>query len=84
MAIEELQAGDMIYAANDIYNDGSIPDVAKGELIAASGCRGVLINVGHIEEDEEQSVYLVRFENKSGELMLPVGCWPQELTDQVC
>lgn len=82
MAIEALQPGDMIYAATDICNDGSIPDLATGELIAATGSRGVLINFGHLEEDEEQSVYLVRFENSGGELMPPIGCWPQELTDQ--
>jgi len=82
MAIEELQPGDMIYAASDIYNDGSHPDLARGELIAATGSRGVLINFGHLEENEDQSVYLVRFETSGGELMPPVGCWPQELTDQ--
>ncbi|HKI60983.1 MAG TPA: nitrogen fixation protein NifZ [Mariprofundaceae bacterium] len=81
MAIEQLQPGDMIYAASDIFNDGSLPDLPEGELIAASGSRGVLINSGHLEEDENQSVYLVRFEKGDGELSPPIGCWPQELTD---
>jgi len=82
MAIEQLQPGDMIYAATDIVNDGSIPDLPEGELIAASGSRGVLINFGHLEEDEDQSVYLVRFEDSDGNLSQAIGCWPQELTDQ--
>ena len=83
MAIEELQPGDMIYAASDILNDGSIPDIPEGALIAASGCRGVLINFGHLEENEAQEVYLIRFEDETGELGPAIGCWPQELTDQV-
>ena len=82
MMIEQLQPGDMIYAAIDILNDGSIPDLAEGELIAAAGCRGVLINTGHLEENEEQSVYLVRFENEQSELLPPVGCWPEELASE--
>lgn len=80
MSIEQLKPGDMIFAATDITNDGSIPDLNEGELIAATGCRGVLINTGHLEENENQSVYLIRFENADKELLPPVGCWPEELT----
>jgi len=80
LQIEQLQPGDMIYAATDILNDGSIPDVAEGELIAAAGCRGVLINTGHLEEDETKHIYLVRFDSNGGELLPAVGCWPEELT----
>ena len=82
LQIEQLQPGDMIYAASDILNDGSIPELAEGELIAAAGARGVLINTGHLEENEEQSVYLVRFEREGSELLPPVGCWPEELSAQ--
>ena len=81
--LEQLQPGDIIYAASDILNDGSIPDMPEGQLIAASGCRGVLINTGHLEENEAQSIYLVRFENDNSELGPAIGCWPQELTDKV-
>ena len=80
--IEQLQPGDMIYAATDILNDGSIPDIPEGEMIATAGSRGVLINTGHLEENEEQSVYLVRFEDAQSELLPPVGCWPEELSAQ--
>ena len=82
MTIEQLQPGDMIYAATDILNDGSVPDMPEGELIASSGCRGVLINTGHLEEDEDQSIYLVRFEDGNNDLSPPIGCWPEELSAQ--
>jgi len=81
--IERLQPGDIIFAATDIRNDGSVPDMEEGALIAASGCRGVLINSGHLEEDESQSVYLVRFEDADKTLLPAVGCWPQELTSEL-
>lgn len=80
MSIEQLQPGDIIFAATDIVNDGSMPEMAEGDLIAAAGCRGVLINTGHLEENEEQDVYLVRFEDAGKKLLPPVGCWPEELT----
>ena len=79
MTLEQLQPGDIIYAATDIFNDGSIPDMAAGEKIADSGCRGVLINTGHLEEDEDQTIYLVRFEDSNNGLSPAIGCWPQEL-----
>lgn len=80
MSIEQLQPGDIIFAATDILNDGSVPDMNEGELIATTGSRGVLINFGHLEEDESQQIYLVRFEDNRKELLPPVGCWPEELT----
>jgi len=82
MTIEQLQPGDMIYAATEVLNDGSLPDMDDGALIASTGCRGVLINTGHLEEDESKSIYLVRFEDAAGELQPPVGCWPEELSAQ--
>lgn len=82
MTIEQLQPGDIIYAATDITNDGSLPELDQNELIAPVGSRGVLINTGHLEEDEDQSIYLVRFENSNKELLPPIGCWPQELSSE--
>jgi len=81
--LERLQPGDIIYAATDIKNDGSVPDMETDALIATSGCRGVLINSGHLEEDESQSVYLVRFEAEDKTLLPAIGCWPQELTSEL-
>jgi nitrogen fixation protein NifZ len=75
----QLGPGDLVYAASDIYNDGGIPDLAEDALIAAAGTRGVILNIGHLEEDPERELYLVRFEGKGAELGPPAGCWPEEL-----
>jgi len=79
--LEELQPGDIVYAAADIYNDGTMPELDEEMLLATSGCRGVLINSGHLEEQPEQALYLVRFEIESG-LGPAIACWPEELTVQ--
>ena len=79
MKLEQLQAGDIVYAAADIFNDGSIPGIAENSIIAKKGSRGVLVNTGYLEENEDQAVYLVRFESESQELGNPVGCWPEDL-----
>ncbi|OIQ02860.1 MAG: nitrogen fixation protein NifZ [Zetaproteobacteria bacterium CG06_land_8_20_14_3_00_59_53] len=80
VGLEQLQPGDIIYAATDIYNDGSIPDMPEKEIIASAGTRGVLINTGHLAEDESQAIFLVRFEDGHSRLSPAIGCWPQELT----
>jgi nitrogen fixation protein NifZ len=80
MTLSELQSGDLIFAAAPIHNDGGIPDLAEDALIAAPGTRGMLVNIGHLEEDPEQTIYLVRFEDAEGELGPPVGCLPEELS----
>jgi nitrogen fixation protein NifZ len=82
MNLKELQPGDIVFAATNIYNDGSIPDLAEGASIAISGTRGVILNTGHLEEQPEKDLYLVRFEDESKELGPPVGCWPDELKIQ--
>jgi len=82
MALSELQSGDIIFAATAIYNDGGVPDLPEDALIAEAGTRGMLVNIGHFEDDPNQEIYLVRFEDAAGELGPPVGCWPEELSDQ--
>ena len=92
--------GDLVYAAIDLYNDepqddgsSALPEAAPGALLAAAGTRGMVVNVGHVEEAPEQLLYLVSFENgpesadsaRSGpggkrELGLPFTCLPEELT----
>ena len=79
MDLEKLQPGDIIYAAQDILNDGSIPFVGENELVAMKGTRGVLVNTGYLEENEDQAVYLVRFEDDNKNLNDPIGCWPEDL-----
>jgi nitrogen fixation protein NifZ len=80
MSINELEPGDMVYAATNITNDGSHPELPEETVIAAAGTRGVIINVGHLEQDPNQELFLVRFEQGDGELGPPTGCWPEELT----
>ena len=77
---QQFESGDTIFAASELYNDGSIPDLPDDALIARQGTRGVVINVGHIEEQPNKELYLVRFENDDLTLGPPIGCWPNEIT----
>ena len=79
MNVKELEPGDTVYAAQELRNDGSIPDYPENELIAKEGTRGVLVNIGHFEEQPDVTLYLVRFENQDLSLGPPVGCWPEEI-----
>ena len=78
----QYEVGDMIFAAEDILNDGGMPGIAEEEgLIAPAGMRGVVVHYGVAELDESQEIYLVQFENgPDGSLGHPVGCLPEELT----
>ena len=77
--------GDMVFAAEDIYNDGGMPGIEDEEgLIVAAGTRGVVVHFGVAEMDETREIYLVQFENgPDGSLGHPVGCLPEELTQDV-
>jgi len=79
MNVEDLEIGDVVYAANTITDDGSIPDGVEGAILAEAGTRGVITLIGHVEEDPGRSVFLVRFENKEMNLGNPVGCWAEDL-----
>jgi nitrogen fixation protein NifZ len=83
MKPEQLSPGDMVYAATDIINDGGIPDLPEDALIAAAGTRGVILNIGHLEEDPERPLFLVRFEGPGLVLGPPTGCWSEELRVEV-
>lgn len=72
--------GDIVFAREPIYNDGGVPDLEAEALLAAPGGRGVVVNSGHVEAAPEQAIYLVRFEDADGMLGPPVGCLPEELT----
>ena len=52
----------------------------ENALIAASGTRGVIVNIGHLEEAPERELYLVRFEGDGLVLGPPTGCWAEELS----
>jgi nitrogen fixation protein NifZ len=79
MRLEDLDLGDVVYAAHSIINDGSMPESHEGEILAQAGARGVIVMKGHIEEDESRHVFLVRFEDTELNLGRPVGCWSEDL-----
>ena len=76
------EIGDLVYAAEDIFNDGGMPGVeAEDGLIVAAGSRGVVVHFGVAERDQSQEIYLVRFESGPDDLLgTPVGCLPEELS----
>jgi nitrogen fixation protein NifZ len=79
MTVEDLDIGDVVYAAITITDDGSIPDGVEGEILAEAGTRGVITLIGHVEEEPGRSVWLVRFEDEDMNLGNPVGCWVEDL-----
>jgi len=81
----QYEIGDMVFAAEDIFNDGGMPGIDEEEaLIVPAGLRGVVVHFGVAEMDETKEIYLVQFENgPDGSLGHPVGCLPEELTQDV-
>lgn len=72
--------GDIVFSREALYNDGGMPGVAEDALLVEPGARGVVVNIGFVEADEDQEIFLVRFEGAGGILGNPVGCLPEELT----
>lgn len=79
LTVEDLDEGDVVYAKADFRNDGSFPEAGEDALLAAAGARGVIVRKGHLEEQPERSVFLVRFEDSDKVLGPPLGCWADEL-----
>jgi nitrogen fixation protein NifZ len=69
----------MVFATVRIENDGGIPDIPADAVLAEPGTRGVLVNIGHLEDDPAVEILLVRFEDQDGYVGPPVGCQPEEL-----
>jgi len=67
------QWGQPVIAATDLVNDGSYPDCAADELLAAAGTQGEVVQVGTIV-DSKVPIYLVAFPN--GRV---VGCLEEEI-----
>jgi len=80
MKVTDLEIGDAVYAAHSIMDDGSIPNGIEGTLLAAAGTRGVITLIGHVEEQPERTVFLVRFEDEQLNLSEPIGCWEEDLS----
>lgn len=83
MKVEALQPGDVVYAAKAIYNDGSLPGVDEEALIAQAGQRGVILTTGHLEENPNKVLILVRFESAEKDLGPAVACWVDELRAEI-
>jgi nitrogen fixation protein NifZ len=79
MQVEDLDIGDVVYAAHTLINDGSMPEADEGEVLAAAGTRGVIVMKGYLEENPQRRVFLVRFEDVALNLGRPVGCWVEDL-----
>lgn len=79
MNVEDLDLGDVVYAAHAILDDGSMPEAQEGEVLAREGNRGVIVMKGHHEEEPTRTVFLVRFEDSELNLGRPIGCWAEDL-----
>jgi nitrogen fixation protein NifZ len=81
----QYEIGDMVFAAENIYNDGGMPGVDDEDgLLVPAGARGVVVHFGHTELNPEQEIYLVRFESGPDDLLGdPVGVLPEELTQNI-
>jgi nitrogen fixation protein NifZ len=80
VTLEQLNPGDMVYAASHIYNDGGIPGIPADALLAKPGTRGVIVETGHLEEAPQRAIFLVRFEDSEMNLGPATGCWSEELS----
>lgn len=78
--IVQYQLGDVVFCREDLFNDGGLPGYEEGALVAAAGTRGVVVQFGHVEAMPSEEIYLVRFEGEGQDLGLPIGCLPEELT----
>jgi nitrogen fixation protein NifZ len=67
--------GQEVRAAVDLYNDGSLPDVAEDALVVAAGGPGEIVNIGHHTE-LKVPLYLVDFG------LMVLGCLEEELQPQ--
>lgn len=78
----DYDMGDIVFAREDLFNEeeAGIPGLAPNALLAPAGRRGVVVSFGHAEADPRQSIYLVRFEQDDGGMGPPIGCLPEELT----
>ena len=68
----KLRWGQTVLAADDLYNDGSLPDIAEDQLLVAAGGPGEIVQVGHHQE-ANLPVYMVDF----GVAVL--GCLEEEI-----
>jgi nitrogen fixation protein NifZ len=69
----KFQWGQMVTAAEDLFNDGSYPEAPADALLVQAGEKGEIVNVGtHVETNTP--IYLVEFREK-----IVVGCFEGEI-----
>jgi nitrogen fixation protein NifZ len=66
------QWGQTVFAAVDLYNDGSLPEVDEDQLLIATGGPGEIVQIGHLTE-ANQPLYMVDFG------LCVLGCLEDEL-----
>ena len=66
------QWGQSVVAADDLYNDGSLPDIAEDQLLVAAGGPGEIVQVGHHAE-ANVPIYMVDFG------LVVLGCLEEEI-----
>jgi nitrogen fixation protein NifZ len=69
----QYQWGQPVVALTDLVNDGSYPNCAADELLAAEGTRGEIVQVGRMV-DSQIPIYLVAFPSDR-----VVGCLEEEI-----
>ncbi len=62
-----------VLAREDLFNDGSYPDLTAEELLVPKDAFGEIVRVGYIEESQDP-LYLVEFDN--GRVL---GCLEEEI-----
>ena len=67
-----FQWGQSVVAAEDLYNDGSLPDVPEDLLLVVAGGPGEIVQIGHHAE-ANVPIYMVDF----GVVVL--GCLEEEI-----
>lgn len=75
-----VQKGDAVFATRRIINDGSVPGCEPNYVFAEAGAMGMLLNIGHFEEDPDTELFLVSFRETDGQVGPPVACLAEELS----
>jgi nitrogen fixation protein NifZ len=72
-SLHKFQWGQPVWAATDLYNDGSLPDAPDDVLLVVAGGPGEVVQIG-LHEESRVPVYMVDF----GVAVL--GCLEEELS----
>jgi len=68
----KFQWGQQVVATTDLYNDGTLPDIAEDSLLIAAGGPGEIVQIGHHDE-ANVPIYMVDFG------LCVLGCLEEEI-----